>query len=736
MKALVIGGSGMLGRALVPALRQAGMDVVSTYKSRPFPGGEALDITDSEAVDRSFKLVRPDVVFIAVTPPGGADYCETHPDELNLLNVESTRTIAENSLKFGARVVYYSSDYVFDGQKGPYSEEDDPSPINVYGKTKLEAEETLQVICPDALIIRTTAVFAWERTSPNFAMQVWDALQAGNHMKVPDDQIGNPTLASYLAEASVRLVQQSETGVFNVVGKDLVPRSVLGKELARAMALDQRLIDPTPTLNLDQQAARPLNAGLKTDKLEKVLGTEPPSLSDSLKKFRRNWRSETHTPQTVTSVSEEASKLKGEILDRVSDYYRLVHGPQEFVPYESRIQYAGRVFGEEEMRNLTDSSLDFWLTLGPYGDLFESRMRRYFGSAGFTLVNSGSSANLTAILALMSHQLDRPLSAGDEVITPAVTFPTTLAPIVHGGMIPVFVDCKLGTYNIDPDQIEAAISDKTRAIFVPHTLGNPCDMEVITDIAKRHSLFLVEDSCDALGGRFNGQLVGTFGDLATLSFYPAHHITLGEGGGVVVNAPGLARVVQSVRDWGRDCWCASGESNTCGQRFGWQLGDLPLGYDHKYTYSNLGYNFKPTDMQAAIGVAQMDRLDDFVTRRNSNFGRLYEGLKAYEDRIMLPVSDDRAEPSWFGFPITVRDGVSRNELVQSLEKANIETRFVFAGNIALQPGYAGINARYHDNLINTDRVMRDTFFVGVYPGLGEVQIDFMIERFAEFFRSH
>ncbi len=736
MKALVIGGSGMLGKALTSALRRAGIDAAPTYSSRPFPGGLALDITDSDAVRRCFDEVSPDLVFVAVMPPGGADYCETHPDELDLLNVESTRTIAERAVDSGTKVVYYSSDYVFDGENGPYTEEDEPSPINAYGRSKLDAENVIQAICPDFLIIRTTAVFAWDRTSPNFAMQVWDRLQAGEPMKVPDDQIGNPTLASYLAEASVRLVQQSETGIFNVVGNDLLPRSVLGKALARAMALDQALIEPVPTSALDQLAPRPLNAGLSTDKLTEALGTEPPSLRDSLKVFRRNWRSATHTPQTVASISPEASKLKRQILDRVSEYYRLVHGPEEFVPYESRVQYAGRVFGEEEMRNLADSSLDFWLTLGPYGDLFESRMRRYFGSASFSLVNSGSSANLTAILALMSPQVERPLVSGDEVLTPAVTFPTTLAPLVHGGLVPVFVDCQLGTYNIDPDQIEAAVSDKTRAIVVPHTLGNPCDMDVITDVAKRHDLFLMEDSCDALGSRFNDQLVGTFGDIATLSFYPAHHITLGEGGGVVVNDPKLSRIVQSVRDWGRDCWCASGESNTCGQRFGWQLGDLPRGYDHKYTYSNLGYNFKPTDMQAAVGVAQMDRLEGFVARRNSNFSRLYKGLEEYEDRILLPIADDRAEPSWFGFPITVRDGVSKNELVQALEKANIETRSVFGGNITLQPGYAGINARIHGELVNTDRVMRDTFFIGVYPGLGDVQVDFMLDRFTEFFRSH
>ena len=726
----------MLGKALTSALRQAGIDASPTYNSRPFPGGVALNITDADAVRSCFEDISPDLLFIAVMPSGGADYCETHTDELNALNVEATRSIAESAASAGTRVVYYSSDYVFDGTSGPYKEDDEPSPINAYGRSKLDAETVIQSICPDALIIRTTAVFAWDRTSPNFAMQVWDRLQSGEPMKVPDDQIGNPTLASYLAEASVRLAQQSETGIFNVVGKDLMPRSDLGRALARAMALDTALIEPVHTSELGQLAPRPLNAGLTTDKLEAVLGTEPPGLSDSLKQFRRNWRAATHTPQTVASVSPEASKLKAEILDKVSEYYRLVHGPEEFVPFESRVQYAGRVFGEEEMRNLTDSSLDFWLTLGPYGDLFESRMRRYFRSASFSLVNSGSSANLTAVLALMSPQLERPLVAGDEVITPAVTFPTTLAPLVHGGLIPVFVDCEIGTYNIDPNQIEAAVTDKTRAIVVPHTLGNPCDMDIITDVAKRHDLYLMEDSCDALGGRFNDQLVGTFGDLATLSFYPAHHITLGEGGGVIVNDPKLARIVTSVRDWGRDCWCASGESNTCGQRFGWQLGDMPRGYDHKYTYSNLGYNFKPTDMQAAVGVAQMDRLDDFVSRRKNNFSRLYEGLQEYQDRIILPVADDRADPSWFGFPITVQEGQSRNELVQTLEKANIETRNVFAGNITLQPGYADIEKRVHGELVNTDRVMRDTFFVGVYPGLGEPQIDFMLERFAEFFRSH
>jgi CDP-6-deoxy-D-xylo-4-hexulose-3-dehydrase len=385
------------------------------------------------------------------------------------------------------------------------------------------------------------------------------------------------------------------------------------------------------------------------------------------------------------------------------------------------------------MVNLVDSALDFWLTLGPYGDEFERRIKQFWGVRDFALVNSGSAANLTAILALTSPQLEHPLRAGDEVITPAVTFPTTLAPIVHSGLIPVFVDCEVGTYNIAAHLIEGALSDKTRAIVVPHTLGNPCDMDVICDIAKRYNLYLMEDCCDALGSTFRGKLVGTFGDIATLSCYPPHQITMGEGGGVAANTARLARIVRSVRDWGRDCWCATGESNTCGRRFGWQLGDLPRGYDHKYIYSNLGYNFKPTDMQAAVGVAQLERLPGFIEARRRNFARLYEGLAAFQDYLTLPSLDRRANPSWFGFAITVKNGLSRNELVQWLENSKIETRQVFAGNVLKQPAYKNIVARIHGTLHESDRIMRDTFFIGVYPGLNSEMIEYVLGRFKEFF---
>lgn len=427
-----------------------------------------------------------------------------------------------------------------------------------------------------------------------------------------------------------------------------------------------------------------------------------------------------------------AAALKQEILEKVKQYWELAHQPRPFVPQQSRVNYSGRVYGAEEMQNLVDSSLDFWLTLGPWADKFELKLQKYLGARQAVLVNSGSTANLTAVMALMSPLLENCLVPGDEVITPAVTFPTTLAPLVHGGLIPVFVDCEVGTYNVNPKLLEAAISPKTRAIMVPHTLGNPCDLDVIADLCKRHKLFLVEDTCDALGGTWRGKPVGTFGDLATISFFPAHQMTMGEGGAVIVNNPKLIKIVRSVRDWGRDCWCATGETNTCGKRFGWDLGELPHGYDHKYIYSTLGYNFKPTDMQAAIGVAQLDRLPDFIEARRRNFSRFYEALTPYNDRLVLPTIDERANPSWFGFTITVREGIKRVELIKWLEDANIETRLVFGGNILKQPGFQNITRRVHGTLDESDRIMRDTFFVGVFPGMTDEKIDFVTERIKAF----
>lgn len=735
MKALVVGGSGLVGQALTRALERAGFDVVPTAWRRTRAGLRALDIRDEAAVRACVHQVAPAVIFLAVNNPGGVDACEDHPDEAHAVHVGGTRAVAAAGAAAGSLLVYYSTDYIFDGGAGPYTEEDPPHPRSVYGQVKLQSEQAVQEHTAAHLILRTTAVFGWDRTSRNLAMQVWERLQAGDVLPVASDQWCNPTLADGLAEASVRLVQAGARGIFNVTGKDRMPRAQLAQALARAMGLDANLIRSVPTAELKQRAPRPLQGGLRTDKLIGVLGTEPLDLPEALKRFRRQWRVDTHIPAVPPATSDHAQQVRQQILGQVRQYYEHAHAPRPFVPYKTRIQYAGRVFGAEEMVNLVDSALDFWLTLGPYGELFEQKMKQRFGAKDFVLVNAGSAANLAAVLTLMSKQLDAPLQAGDEVITPAVTFPTTLAPIVHGGMIPVFVDSEIGTYNINPLLIEGALSPKTRAIMVPHTLGNPCDLDVLVDVAQRHHLYLIEDTCDALGATFRGRLVGTFGDLGTLSFYPAHHITLGEGGGVIVNRPGLGRIVRSVRDWGRDCWCAPGESNTCGRRFGWQLGGLPRGYDHKYIYTNLGYNLKPTDLQAAVGVAQADRVDEFVRARRRNFTRLYEGLQDYQDRLLLPTLDPRSDPSWFAFPITVKDGVSRSDLVHWLETANIETRELFGGNILKQPAFMGTAHRVHGTLDNTDRVMRDTFFIGVYPGLTEEMIAFVLNAFREFFQQ-
>jgi len=436
-----------------------------------------------------------------------------------------------------------------------------------------------------------------------------------------------------------------------------------------------------------------------------------------------------------------AEELRAQILELARQYTELVHAPKPFVPGQSRIQYSGRVFDQEEVANLVASSLDFWLTAGPYAERFEREMAEFFGSPDFMLVNSGSSANLAMIGVLCAEGTDKlgigpgTLKPGDEVITPAVTFPTTLTPIVQNRLVPVFVDCDLPTYNIDATQVEDAIGPRTKALLVPHTVGNPCDMAVLTEVARRRNLWLLEDSCDALGATFDGQRVGTFGAMASLSFYPAHHITMGEGGGVVINQPELKRTARSIRDWGRECWCDPGHNNTCGRRFDWQFGELPYGYDHKYVYSNLGYNLKVTDMQAAIGLAQFRKLPQFVEARRRNFKALLEGLKPLEDRIILPRIDPRANPSPFGFPITVREGTDRRALVNHLEAAKIETRLVFGGNILRQPGFLNIERRVHGSLEASDRIMRDTLFVGVYPGLGEAQIGYMLEQITAFFGS-
>ncbi|HQL64789.1 MAG TPA: lipopolysaccharide biosynthesis protein RfbH [bacterium] len=430
-------------------------------------------------------------------------------------------------------------------------------------------------------------------------------------------------------------------------------------------------------------------------------------------------------------------KNKKKILGMVANF---CHSRKEvFIPGKSEIPYAGRVYDEKELINLVDASLDFWLTAGRYAKKFEQKLAGFLGVRYCLLTNSGSSANLLAVSALTSPLLkDRRLKPGDEVITTACGFPTTVNPIIQNNLVPVFIDVNLGTYNILTNRIEKAISKKTKAIFIAHTLGNPVCLDDVVSIARKHNLWLIEDNCDSLGSKYKGKYTGTFGDISTCSFYPAHHITTGEGGALLTDNPLLKRIIMSFRDWGRDCWCEPGCDNTCGKRFSWKLGKLPFGYDHKYIYSHIGYNLKITDMQAAIGVAQIKKLPSFIKTRMKNFRYLYHYFEKYRNFFILPESLKDAEPSWFGFPLLVKEDASftRSEIVNHLEKHKIATRMLFGGNLIKQPAYENIQYRVYGSLKNTDFVMNNLFWLGVYPGITDEKLRYIFKITDNFLINH
>jgi CDP-6-deoxy-D-xylo-4-hexulose-3-dehydrase len=442
----------------------------------------------------------------------------------------------------------------------------------------------------------------------------------------------------------------------------------------------------------------------------------------------------TTTPIHFTAKNPEA--IRQEIATLVQQYSDIVHAPREFVSGQSPVPVSGKVIGAQELKNMVDASLDGWLTTGRFNTEFEQRLAAYLGVKYLITVNSGSSANLVAFSTLTSPRLgDRAIKQGDEVIGVAAGFPTTVNPIIQFGAVPVFVDVDLATHNIDASKIEAAISPKTKAIMLAHSLGNPFNLEVVTALCKKYNLWLVEDCCDALGATYKGQMVGTFGDIATLSFYPAHHITMGEGGAVFTNNSELKLIAESFRDWGRDCYCPPGKDNTCDKRFCWKLGNLPEGYDHKYTYSHLGYNLKISDMQAACALAQLDRLGEFIAARKANYAYLKNKLKSCEEFLHLPEATPNSDPSWFGFPLVLKEssGVKRVDLLNYLDQNKIGTRLLFAGNLIRQPYMLGRNYRVSGELTNTDIVMNQTFWLGVYPGLTEEHLDFVVNKIEEFF---
>lgn len=438
-------------------------------------------------------------------------------------------------------------------------------------------------------------------------------------------------------------------------------------------------------------------------------------------------------------MSENSESIRQRIRELVRAYYEASFDDADFEPGETAVPVSGKVFDGDELTYLVDASLDFWLTTGRFAAEFERKFAKLIGVRHASLCNSGSSANLLALTTLTAPQLgDRQLKPGDEVITVAAGFPTTINPILQNGLTPVFLDIDIRTHNMDVSRLEEAISPKTKAIMMAHALGNPFDLDVVTAVAQKYNLWLVEDNCDALGSSYRGRLTGTFGHLATVSFYPAHHITMGEGGVALTDSPRLKKLVESFRDWGRDCWCAPGKDNTCGQRFEWQLGELPFGYDHKYIYSHIGYNLKLTDMQAAVGVAQLQKLPGFIAARKRNWRLLRDGLQPFEEFFILPEPTPHSDPSWFGFLLTVRPSApfTRNQLIRFLEDRKIATRLLFGGNLTRQPAYQDILYRVVGDLRHTSLAMNQTFWIGVYPGLTAEMIGYVIEMFAEFLRPY
>ena len=434
-------------------------------------------------------------------------------------------------------------------------------------------------------------------------------------------------------------------------------------------------------------------------------------------------------------MSDMASQIRRQILDLTAKYYSAASRPGEFIPGVTPVPVSGKVIDGDDVSAVVDAALDVWFTTGRFAEIFERNLARFVGVRSASLVNSGSSANLVALSALTSPELgDRRLVPGDEVITVAGGFPTTVNLIFQNRLVPVFVDVTVPAYEIDVSQLDAARSERTKAVFLAHTLGNTFDLDAVCAFVRKHNLWLIEDCCDALGSTYRGQNVGTFGDIATISFYPAHHITTGEGGAVLTDQPQLKTLIESFRDWGRDCWCEPGRDNTCGKRFEWQLGSLPCGYDHKYTYSHIGYNLKATDMQAALGASQLTKLPQFIARRKENFAYLRQKFQSLEDVLVLPEATSGSDPSWFGFPIGIREGapLNRTELTRALEAKKIGTRLLFGGNLARQPAYEGSEYRVIGGLPNTDYVMNQVFWIGVYPGLTVKMLDFVAETVLEF----
>ncbi len=731
MRVLVTGATGFVGQHLCRKLVELGTTTCGLSRSASvdtLPPGVipiAADVTRRDEMIAALKQSRPShVVHLAAV---GATEPFLPIEEANRVNLTGTIHVLEASRAVGIeRFLHVGTAY-------EHSAASSHQPHNPYIASKVAAWSFWRTFIEqhklDSVAVRLYYVYGPQQRHGLIPAAVAAAQRHARFDMTPGEQWRDFVYVTDVIDALLATLTAS-----NVRGQTYDIGTGVGLQVKTAVrhifeisesrgqyvlgALDYR---PNEEMNLiasPAAAQRDLNWQARVQFEEGIVKT--------IKAYHR---------QPGISMSHNEQPLRAYILEKVRQFYTAELSARPFVPGETPVQVAGRVFDDEDLAYLVDAALDFWLTSGRFAQEFESSLARVVGVRHAMLVNSGSSANLLALASLTSPSLGkRRLQPGDEIITTATSFPTTINPILQNGLIPVFLDVEPlenGTYNIDTRFLEEAYSPRVRGVMVAHTLGNPFNVDAITAFVKQHQLYLIEDTCDALGAQYRGRTVGTFGQLATVSFYPAHHITMGEGGAVLTNTPALKKLVESFRDWGRDCWCLPGDANTCGKRFDWQLGELPYGYDHKYIYSHIGYNLKATDLQAAIGVAQLKKLPRFIEMRRKNFQMLEEGLCRWEKFLILPEATPHSEPSWFGFPLTVREEApfTRQALIQHLEERQIHTRLLFGGNILRQPAYRNIRRRVVGDLTQADRVMERTFWIGVYPGITPEMVQYVVEAF-------